>query len=73
IETFRDTTLQKKASLILFRSASGLRALHEIIREISGEKTVPSSSNGRSSCSRRKCSSRTSRYWKTRPTGGRRM
>lgn len=42
IETFRDTTLQKKASLILFRSASGLRALHEIIREISGEKTVAS-------------------------------
>ena len=41
IETFQDTTPQKTAGLVLSRSASGLRTLHEIIREISGEKTVP--------------------------------
>ena len=41
IETFQDTTSQKTAGLVLSRSASGLRTLHEIIREISGEKTVP--------------------------------
>jgi diguanylate cyclase (GGDEF)-like protein len=41
IETFQDTTPQKTAGLVLSRSASGLRTLHEIIREISGEKTLP--------------------------------
>ena len=42
IETFQDTTPQKTAGLVLSRSASGLRTLHEITREISGEKTVAS-------------------------------
>ncbi|HQL02220.1 MAG: Response regulator PleD [Synergistetes bacterium ADurb.Bin155] len=41
IETFQDTTPQKTAGLVLSRSASGLRTLHEITREISGEKTLP--------------------------------
>ncbi|MDI9393158.1 MAG: diguanylate cyclase [Thermovirgaceae bacterium] len=42
IETFQDTTSKMKTGIHLSRSTSRLRTLHDIVKEISGEKTVKS-------------------------------